>query len=1076
MLLKIFVPLAIVLWLVLLPVNAVGGRGGDFGTQDPYKNSGWQPVIGFDQYAWGNVLPTNLDRYWAHLFMAIIVVAYCCYVFLDELRGYIRLRQAYLTSPQHRLRASATTVLVSGIPRKWCTAEALDGLYDVFPGGIRNIWINRNFDVLNDKVKLRRKIALKLEDGLTDLIKNAKKARMAELAQAAKQSGHRKTKRERANEEKQGDFKAAAMAEQAGTSITTRGLDLSLDNQSAPERLNDADFRLSLDDQGAPERLESRSDDANFRLPAADDDSLHGNDPKFGENGPQTDSARPGSSDSRKLNTVLLHGRTKYAFWRQAKNAIDIPDPFPHGYRPGQPEKTFETHRKQWWEFWKSDGPVDEQYPDAYDKKYDPNEGDAVWKEYVKLSDRPTMRLPIFGQQWLWWLRFVFVGKKVDTIDYCRKELARLNLEIEHDQKEPEKYPLMNSAFIQFNHQVAAHMACQVPSHHIPMQMAPRAVEISPDDVFWNNMSIRWWEKWIRTDLVLVLVSAVIILWSLPVAFTGALNNVSQLSQIGWLRWLNALPREAISIIQGILPGLLLALLLALARLILVFLARRQGVATGTMAQLAVSWYYFVFLFVLVFLVVTISASIASVFSNGNLNHTEDFDISFIPNLLATNIPNASNYFFSYLLLQALSTSAGVLVQVNELLGWFVLGPIFDNTAREKWQRQVNLPSITWGTFFPVYANFACIGLIYSTIAPLMLGFLIITFGLFWFVYRYQTLYITRFKYDTGGLLFPQAINQLFIGLYVMELCLIGLFSITSSVDLQTGIPVHDPRTAQAVIMGFVFFFTIVFQVLLNRRLGPLFQYLPITLEDDAVIRDEEFARAQDKRLHLAEDEREGDNIADVLEERERRSDEENRSPEESLEMQDLPQRSKSRRLNPLHLAAVVPDAVSRFVPGIESRATKRRAGTTEQENWVFSRRTARALDVNAASDDLIRKYRLRNAAAFRKDPAPHHDPNAIITEALYAGINDEIEDLSPEERDLLIQRAFQHEALRARRPVVWIPRDDLGVSDDEIRRVKRLAGDNVWISNEHTGLDGKGRVVYRKSPPDFSELDLIVL
>lgn len=95
--------------------------------------------------------------------------------------------------------------------------------------------------------------------------------------------------------------------------------------------------------------------------------------------------------------------------------------------------------------------------------------------------------------------------------------------------------------------------------------------------------------------------------------------------------------------------------------------------------------------------------------------------------------------------------------------------------------------------------------------------------------------------------------------------------------------------------------------------------------------------------------------------------------------------------------------------------------------------------------------------------------------EALFAGINDEIEDLTPDERDKLVQRAFQHEALRARRPVIWIPRDDLGVSDDEIYRTQNLSK-YIWISNEFTGLDSGGRVVYRRSPPDFSEVDLIEL
>lgn len=130
MLLKCFCLLALVILPVLLPLNSYGGRGAP-------------EVRGLDQLAWTNVSHKSTRRYWAHLVMAVSVVVLFCYMFYHELRAYIRLRQAYLTSPQHRLRASATTVLVSSIPRKYLTVEALVRLYDVFPGGVRNVWINR---------------------------------------------------------------------------------------------------------------------------------------------------------------------------------------------------------------------------------------------------------------------------------------------------------------------------------------------------------------------------------------------------------------------------------------------------------------------------------------------------------------------------------------------------------------------------------------------------------------------------------------------------------------------------------------------------------------------------------------------------------------------------------------------------------------------------------------------------------------------------------------------------------------------------------------------------------------------
>jgi hypothetical protein len=297
------------------------------------------------------------------------------------------------------------------------------------------------------------------------------------------------------------------------------------------------------------------------------------------------------------------------------------------------------------------------------------------------------------------------MGKKVDTIDYCRKEVARLNLEIEIDQQHPERFPLMNSAFIQFNHQVAAHMACQAVSHHVPKQMAPRTVEISPDDVIWDNMSIKWWERYLRTFGIIAIVIGMVIGWAFPVAFTGLLSQLSYLEDaFTWLSWISKLPEWFISAVQGILPPLFLAILMAILPLLLRFLCRAQGLHTGMEIELTVQNYYFAFLFVQLFLVVAISSSFTTILQNIT-------DVTSWPDLLAQNIPLSSNYFFSYMILQALSVSAGALVQIFSLVSWFILAPILDSTARRKWARTTNLNQMQWGTFFPVYTTLASIGM-----------------------------------------------------------------------------------------------------------------------------------------------------------------------------------------------------------------------------------------------------------------------------------------------------------------------------------------------------------------------------
>lgn len=237
-------------------------------------------------------------------------------------------------------------------------------------------------------------------------------------------------------------------------------------------------------------------------------------------------------------------------------------------------------------------------YPEALSKDFDNDEDEnATWRKYIQPKDRETIRLPLVKQDWF--PALPFVGQKVDRIYHCRRELARLNSEIEADQENAENFPYMNSAFIQFNHQVAAHMACQAISHHVPQHMAPRTVEISPDDVLWDNMSVKWWERYIRVGIVVAIAIALVILYAIPVAFTSLLSNIAVLAEkIPWLAWLADFPKEAKSIIQGVLPPILLSVLLLLVPIIFRLLVKLQGVPTGNSRELGVQQWYFVFLFI----------------------------------------------------------------------------------------------------------------------------------------------------------------------------------------------------------------------------------------------------------------------------------------------------------------------------------------------------------------------------------------------------------------------------------------------------------------------------------------------
>lgn len=1086
--------MACVILPILLPIN----RAGDVNN-----------VSGLDSFAWPNVgVDSKQHRLWAHLILAVLVVCWVCFNFFLALRKFIRLRQTILTMPEHRIRASATTILVQSIPRKWLTVAALDALYDVFPGGIKEIWINRNYDELQDKVNKRSKLARALEAAETNLIiKCTKKHKEMQEAKAKEEGKKKKTRKEKKAEVAQKDQDIANETVDHGTdagnphqierqlqsvleeSASSSSSDSS--RSSSPSRKKgvfpipfvgqglhavgdgfrdvgqgvgnfnkkiyggfkgafagkDKHGRAEPHLDGSGDRPISSPTSADFAPRGASSDTYS---PLAAPDQAQLDSERTvteTSSPDEKHKHKHQHEEKKEKKGalqklkdspfnpirplRRMSDDFTSPQPF---HKPGEvlPEDPDEPVKVKY------------DYRGVYDEAVLEDDDTALWRTYITPKDRDTMRLPLF--KWDWWPSIPLIGKKVDTIYHCRKELARLNAEIDEDQAHPERYPLMNSAFIQFNHQVAAHMACQSLSHHVPRQMDPRTVEVNPNYVLWENLTMKWWERYLRLFGVIVLIVGLIIFWGIPVSFTGALSQVSTLINtkgFHWLEFLERLPEWLLSFIQGVLPPLFLAILFAVLPILLRFLAGATGTTTAGERELLVQNFYFAFVFVQLFLVVSLSTGITA-----TIEKITNDPIS-IPQTLAENLPKAANYFFSYMILQALSISSGTLLQIGAVAIILLFG-FFDTTPREKVSRVLNRSGINWGTMIPVYTNFGAIGIVYSIISPLIIIMMLITFCLFWFTYRYQMIYVSYAKAETNGLIFPKAVNQLFTGLYFLELCLIGLFFLQ---DNRACVP-------HAIIMIVTLIFTVLYQYVLNRAFSPLFTYLPITFEDEAVERDQEFQRIQAAKWTKEDDAEHqslvGEHAAQTAEDRERAHMEAldhldaQRTPSgnghEAFELKNLDSPERSRK-----------NWANRSRTSVNGSRSRSRSHTTPKKH-------KRKDPLDAFADTL--KRGLHDVTDGVSRPVRDIESQVLPTANLFDNIDDELEDIEPEARQKLIKRSFQHPATRTIQPAVWIPHDELGISKDEIQRTAAFSN-RIWITSVNARLDGKGKVMYRGLPPD---------
>lgn len=179
---------------------------------------------------------------------------------------------------------------------------------------------------------------------------------------------------------------------------------------------------------------------------------------------------------------------------------------------------------------------------------------------------------------------------------------------------------------------------------------------------------------------------------------------MSQLADLfPFLAWIMKLPDVILGVIQGLLPALALSLLMAIVPWLLRGCARAAGVPSLSLVELFVQNAYFAFQVVQVFLVTTIASAASS-----SLKSVVQDPMS-AKDLLANNLPKASNFYISYILIQCLAVGANGLVHVVEVFRQYVIARRL-GSPRAMFNVWHSVKVVHWGGIFPVFTNLGVIG------------------------------------------------------------------------------------------------------------------------------------------------------------------------------------------------------------------------------------------------------------------------------------------------------------------------------------------------------------------------------
>ncbi|KAF9261249.1 DUF221 family protein [Marasmius fiardii PR-910] len=521
--------------------------------------------------------------------------------------------------------------------------------------------------------------------------------------------------------------------------------------------------------------------------------------------------------------------------------------------------------------------------------------------------------------------------------------------------------------------------------------MYDKWMEVHPKDIVWPNlddgaleMRGRYVTSWAATI-------GLIVLWFFPVAAIGGLSNLDDLCRkVRYVLTTSAPPNPVPGIVQGILPPLLLAGLFALLPFILRFLAWYENIPRWSLISISVYHRFFLFLLIHGFLIVTISSGITKV-------------------------------------TQGLAGAGVALSQLLPLVIHFIRKWFLGRTPRQAYSVTFMMPSADIETTLPRLSLLAVIGLAYSVLNPLINALAFVSYGMFYIAYKllFTQVFDQPDDRETGGLYFPMAISNLFVGLYIQQICMAALFFLKTSTK-----EARVPALAEGICMLVLFGITLFVQAYFQRSFQPITKFLPMSLATKKMAKRYEKGRRSRMKGGQVPSADEG---------------------EMDLFSKDRELRSRNPLLysgEKIQEEAEVGTSHTHPVP-LEGAPELFRTVSNESK----ASRVSKASKASKAS----KSSKISKASQSKESLHLKFDPPA----ALGVDLSDEDEE---EDEELQDEHAFDHPSTYEEQRWIWVPKDTLGLSEILVRELHEKGVD---ASDLGAVMDERGVVEVTRNPPD---------
>ncbi|KAJ6416329.1 hypothetical protein OIU84_002225 [Salix udensis] len=390
------------------------------------------------------------------------------------------------------------------------------------------------------------------------------------------------------------------------------------------------------------------------------------------------------------------------------------------------------------------------------------------WRDYYQLKyDRNPLQRPLkkTGFLGLW-------GEKVDVIDHHTSEIEKLSEEIEEERERVLKDPksIMPAAFVSFKTRWGAAVCAQTQQSRNPtLWLTEWAPE--PRDVYWENLSIPYMSLSVRRLIIVVAFFFLTIFFMIPIASVQALASIEGIEKRApFLKPVIEI-KFIKSVIQGFLPGIALKLFLIFLPTILMIMSKFEGFLSISSLERRSATRYYIFLIINVFF-----GSILTGAAFEQLNSFIKQSANEIPKTIGVAVPLKATFFITYIMVDGWAGIAGEVLMLKPLILYHLKNIFLVKTEKDR-EEAMDPGSLGFNTGEPRIQLYFLLGLVYATVTPILLPFIIIFFAFAYVVFRHQIINVYNQEYESGAAFWPDVHGRVITALVISQLALLGLMS-----------------------------------------------------------------------------------------------------------------------------------------------------------------------------------------------------------------------------------------------------------------------------------------------------------